>query len=127
MAKKGKPSKKKGAKKKAATTAMAPETATAAAESEAAAGAAAGGGAPGAAMSVEEASRELLECARYGEAPELRQVMAIEGGDINSVGHGGNTALHLASANGHLECAKILVAAQASVRVNDSGNTPLRE
>ena len=93
--KKGKKSaKKKGAAKKKESS---PTILSAAAEGGAAAGGdpePAAAGAP-AGMTAEEASREMLECARYGEAPELQQLVGIEGSDVNFKGGGGNSAIHL--------------------------------
>lgn len=39
---------------------------------------------------------EAADCARYGEAEELRQALAA-GADVNWKGPGGNTALHMVS------------------------------
>ena len=52
--------------------------------------------APGAGnLSVEDVCREILECARYGEAAELQQILNVSGADVNYIGAGGNTAIHL--------------------------------
>ena len=40
-----------------------------------------------------EIDREVLECARYGEEDELRE-MLVAGGNVNYKDAGGNTALH---------------------------------
>eukprot|EP00941_MAST-03F_sp_MAST-3F-sp1_P005215 g5215.t1 len=74
---------------------------------------------------LEEYNKELLLCARYGELPELKQL--IEAGatiDFQDP-YGGSTALHYAAANGHLDVAKILVENGAKVLKNLSGNSAL--
>ena len=52
-----------------------------------------------------------LECARFGELQELKEAMkdATKDFNVNLVDFGGNTALHLASANGFIEIVKYLV------------------
>ena len=52
-----------------------------------------------------------LECARFGELSELKEAMkeAPKDFNVNLVDFGGNTALHLASANGFIEMVKYLV------------------
>jgi hypothetical protein len=40
--------------------------------------------------------REAADCARYGEADDLRRAVAV-GADVNWRGAGGNTALHMVS------------------------------
>ena len=52
-----------------------------------------------------------LECARFGELKELKEAMkdATKDFNVNLVDFGGNTALHLASANGFIEVVKYLV------------------
>jgi ankyrin repeat protein len=54
-------------------------------------------------MNIEEMNREVLECARYGEADDLRELLK-NGADVNFKDDSGNTALHRAAANGELEC-----------------------
>ena len=44
-------------------------------------------------VSIEEINRELLECARYGEAADM-QVLLGAGADVNHTDEGGNSALH---------------------------------
>ena len=67
---------------------------------------------------------ELLECARYGEVPELEQLLKI-GTPIDFADDSGNTALHKAAANGHVEAVEALVREGARHVPNSSGNTPL--
>ena len=52
-----------------------------------------------------------LECARFGELTELKEAMkdAPKDFNVNLEDFGGNTALHLASANGFIEVVKYLV------------------
>ena len=52
-----------------------------------------------------------LECSRYGELSDLKEAMkdAKEDFNVNLVDFGGNTALHLASANGFIDVVKYLV------------------
>lgn len=52
-----------------------------------------------------------LECSRYGELNDLKEAMkdAKKDFNVNLVDFGGNTALHLASANGFIDVVKYLV------------------
>ena len=52
-----------------------------------------------------------LECSRFGELAELKEAMkdAKKDFNVNLVDFGGNTALHLASANGFIDVVKYLV------------------
>ena len=52
-----------------------------------------------------------LECARFGELSDLKEAMkdATKDFNVNLVDFGGNTALHLASANGFLDVVKYLI------------------
>ena len=52
-----------------------------------------------------------LECSRFGELSDLKEAMkdAKEDFNVNLVDFGGNTALHLASANGFIDVVKYLV------------------
>lgn len=78
----------------------------------------------------EDPSEEQLfvDCARYGEIDTLRSAMS-ERPDIVHVARDprGNTALHMACANGHADVAEVLVsAAPELVRAsNSNGSTPL--
>ena len=74
-------------------------------------------------MSVEEMNAELIECARYGDVEDLRNLLAA-GADVNSKDVSGSTALHKASANGELECLVILKEYNAAYTANDGGNFP---
>ena len=52
-----------------------------------------------------------LECSRFGELSDLKEAMkdAKEDFNVNLIDFGGNTALHLASANGFIDVVKYLV------------------
>lgn len=73
-----------------------------------------------------EASLLLLEAARYGEEVVVRELLlrrpASNGGpdpiDLNVRDGRGNTALHMASANGHLEIVRLLL--EPSVRDDEA-------
>lgn len=55
---------------------------------------------PGARAKYDEP--EVLECARYGEPDELAALLQA-GASPDYTGYAGNTALHMASANGFAE------------------------
>jgi hypothetical protein len=74
--------------------------------------------------SAQNDGMELLECARYGEDDELNQLLA-KGVPADFADEQDNTALHRASANGHLSSVKLLVSAGCPHTANASGNTPL--
>jgi hypothetical protein len=67
---------------------------------------------------------ELLQCARYGDLDDLKELLAL-GARVNQLDDGGSTALHKAAANGYAEIAEELRKAGASYCANASGNTPL--
>ncbi|CAG8593986.1 9414_t:CDS:2 [Funneliformis mosseae] len=75
---------------------------------------------------------EVIEYARYGELEDLKAFMNLYPVTyLESKDDFGNTALHMASANGHLEIVEFIIQALGSLleRVlsiqNSSGNTPL--
>ena len=80
--------------------------------------------AAGAPPSAQEDGLELLECARYGEDDDL-QAMLDRGVPADFTDDNGSTALHKASANGHVGCVERLLNAGASHVANHSGNLPL--
>ena len=67
---------------------------------------------------------EMLECARFGDLDDLRELLAL-GCDANFCDAGGSTALHKAAANGQLEALAVLADAGARFAPNASGNSPL--
>ncbi len=71
--------------------------------------------------------RELLECARYGEEDDLADLKRLleAGVPVDYADDGGNSGLHKACANGHVDIARALMAAGATHAPNASGNTPL--
>lgn len=76
-------------------------------------------------MDQDELDREILECARYDEFEELEEYLKA-GANVNYQEEGtGNTALHKASANGNIECIKVLLRYGALYVPNNEKNTPL--
>ena len=76
------------------------------------------------ASQVDAVEREFLLCARYGELEEMLEELA-KGADVMARGDGGNTALHMACANGHEEIVAALLEKGAEPSAtNDCGNTP---
>lgn len=67
---------------------------------------------------------EVLECARYGEDEDLAKYLG-DGVTPDYAGGGGNTPLHMACANGHVECVRLLISHGAKYANNDSGNSPM--
>eukprot|EP00919_Chromeraceae_sp_WS-2016_P008024 GHVR01018962.1.p1 GENE.GHVR01018962.1~~GHVR01018962.1.p1 ORF type:complete len:165 (-),score=36.01 GHVR01018962.1:267-761(-) len=73
----------------------------------------------------EDETLDMIECARHGEMDELLSYLE-RGMDVNYVDKYNNTALHKASANGHLDIVKLLVDTYKAKSIpNQSGNTPL--
>ena len=73
---------------------------------------------------IEEARDELLDAARYGEADVVRALLqAFDVVDTSDQER--STALHKASANGHVDCVQLLLLFDAQHTANASGNTPL--
>ena len=69
---------------------------------------------------------QFQQCARYGELDMVEAFMdAGMPPSATRTGGGGQTALHVASANGHAAVARLLLARGARASANDSGNTPL--
>lgn len=69
----------------------------------------------------------LIWAATYGDLDEIQRVEA-RGVDLNIANYDGRTALHLASAEGHLDIVKYLVEKKVTVNPRDRWNgTPLTE
>ena len=81
--------------------------------------------------SLLEAAGELTDCARYGEAEEVKQLLAAAAPAAAELANtaaapSGNAALHMAAANGHAGICELLLLAGATVDAkNGVGNTPL--
>lgn len=75
-------------------------------------------------MNEEEANLETLECARYGEPDELRDLLS-NGADPNFKDDSGNTAMHKASANGEIACLEVLKEFGSQHLPNKQGNFPI--
>ena len=76
---------------------------------------------------LDEAHQEMLDCARYGDVDDLKALLSHPVVSVNHVAPGsGNTALHLACANGEVGCVEVVLArSDAEHRSNESGNYPL--
>ncbi|KAL7528897.1 hypothetical protein ACHAXR_004115 [Thalassiosira sp. AJA248-18] len=95
---------------------------------------------------IDEASTELLDCARYGEVDACRAILDVwssckkeedndndnsnkEDNDtisiVNSKDASQSTSLHKSCANGHTSTVQLLLSRGAIHEANDSGNTPL--
>lgn len=71
--------------------------------------------------SDDESFFPLLDAAAVGSVP-IVQLLLDHGADINVQGHEGNTALHMAIAEGRNEVAELLIAAEADITlVNEEG------
>lgn len=77
-------------------------------------------------LSEAEAAEEWLESCRYGEVDVLR-VLLSRFPSLTSYSNpaNGNTGLHMAAANGHLNAVEFLVSHKHKITKNSSGNTPL--
>ena len=92
-----------------------------------------------ASLTSEEAIAELVDCARYGESDAIRAICDKHGETttrtnnadaatapfVDSKNPSGNTALHMACANGHTHACRLLLSRGADHLANSSGNTPL--
>lgn len=74
-------------------------------------------------LTLEEMNTEVLECARYGEHEELRDLI-VAGADVNYCDDGGSNALHKAAANNEVECMKVLKEFAIEYKANEGGNYP---
>lgn len=83
-----------------------------------------------ASLTAEEAVAELIGCSRYGETDAVRAILDKSPGSssstfVNSADDSGNTAVHMAAANGHVKTCRLLLSRGANHLPNSSGNTPL--
>ena len=87
-------------------------------------------------LNRETLGKELLLCARYGEEEDLETILTfqqkVEGSnDVISVdanyidSASGNTALHFAAANGHVNCMGLLHRYEAKLMLNNEGSSPV--
>jgi predicted nicotinamide N-methyase len=74
-------------------------------------------------MSMDDYNHELLECARYGESEDLAAYLGA-GADVDFRNELGNSALHMAAANGQLDCMQVLKRFNACLLSNSAGNLP---
>ncbi|KDO30179.1 hypothetical protein SPRG_05371 [Saprolegnia parasitica CBS 223.65] len=72
-------------------------------------------------------AKDLLAAARCGDVDDVKQLcMSISADDLNYQDeYSGNTALHMACANGHIGCVKLLLAKHPRLLPNLNGNSPL--
>ncbi|KAJ1454908.1 ankyrin repeat-containing domain protein, partial [Pelagophyceae sp. CCMP2097] len=72
-----------------------------------------------------ELDEEMIWCARAGEVDDMLEQLKL-GAEVNARGEsGGNTALHMACANGHVAIVQALLARGANINAkNDALNTP---
>ncbi|CAH9082868.1 unnamed protein product [Cuscuta epithymum] len=67
----------------------------------------------------------LLEAARYADIEDIKSLVS-SGVSLDSKDSQGRTALHMASANGHLDVVKYLIGSKVDVNAsNEEKNTPL--
>lgn len=80
-------------------------------------------------LTLSESTEELLECARYGETDSVRAILEIhlttDKELINCADSSGNTPLHKAAANGHVDTVSLLLVKGAIHTSNENGATPL--
>ena len=77
------------------------------------------------ASTSEKASAALLRSAWRGDAPQVAALLRA-GADVSVVGGGGQTALHLACSEGHIEAVHVLLKAGAALEGGDNeGRTAL--
>lgn len=78
-------------------------------------------------LNIDDCRQELLDAARYDDIDVVRAVLQCHPDLISFQDEStGNSALHMAAANGHEAVVKLLLSQGASVRLeNKAGNTPL--
>ena len=78
------------------------------------------------AMAVSEELAEFVLDARYGDLEAVEEGLKA-GLEVNGKGHGGSTALLMASANGHLEIVRASTAPIEGVRCREAGRQQVLE
>eukprot|EP00746_Dinoflagellata_sp_MGD_P163361 gnl/MRDRNA2_/MRDRNA2_91343_c0_seq1.p1 gnl/MRDRNA2_/MRDRNA2_91343_c0~~gnl/MRDRNA2_/MRDRNA2_91343_c0_seq1.p1 ORF type:complete len:210 (-),score=61.05 gnl/MRDRNA2_/MRDRNA2_91343_c0_seq1:57-686(-) len=74
---------------------------------------------------MQELVEDLIASARYGDVDDVKEALDFKV-DVDGQGNNGNSALHMASANGHAEIVKILLASGATVDLkNEPENTAM--
>lgn len=75
----------------------------------------------------EDDCEDLLDCARAGDEEDVEDIRKLlaRGVPVDHTDEDRNTALHKASANGHLAVVQLLLASGAAHTPNASGNSPL--
>jgi uncharacterized protein len=69
---------------------------------------------------------DLLWASRYNQLAELQELVRAHASQVNCQDERGSTALHMASANGHIDAMNLLLSAGASVDLcNAEGNSAL--
>ena len=77
---------------------------------------------------MEDCHQEIRDAARYNEIDTVRAILLCHGEDVvnDTDSRTGNTALHMAAANGHLGVVELLLKCGADPKIaNAQGNTPL--
>lgn len=64
---------------------------------------------------MSEEQLELLQCARYDEKEDMEAFLKLPEVKVNFQNEDGNTALHMAAANNHVEILKSLIGHKADV------------
>jgi len=76
-------------------------------------------------LTIADCHVELLDAARYNDLDVLRALLKCHP-NIYTHAEEGNTALHMAAANGHVDAVQLLLQCGADAsRTNQAGNTPL--
>ena len=78
-----------------------------------------------AASAARELGEALIDCTRYDEMDDVKDLVLVQGADVNYADETQKTALHAASANGSLPLVEFLLANGARQTPNEAGNSPL--
>lgn len=71
----------------------------------------------------ENREEEMISAARFGELDDVRSLLD-SGVDVNTRLFG-NTALHMACANGHIDVVELLIERGAQLLYNENDSSPL--